>query len=266
MELVAPSWAREAQLQWNQIIESIELHYPGTRELMLAASDDELNQWRGAGEDVEAGAAVLERMGLLSRDGDNFVMTAALKSLRSIGVSGEMPRRSSILASHDDTDIVALARKLIARGEGHNVEFTQTGRINVHTGKQDEAMEAEIVRAVVGFLNSDGGDLLIGVCDDGRIAGIDDDIEITRNLDFYQQWLVGSLLSSKLSKSVVSQHVRAFPVSLEDHRIMLLRITRCDEPVWAKVGREEHLLVRNGNRTDRLDGHDVTAFIRNRTK
>ena len=53
--------------------------------------------------------------------------------------------------------------RLVARGEGHDLEFKRKVR---HPDK--------IAREFVAFANSDGGTVLIGVGDDGEIAGLRD--------------------------------------------------------------------------------------------
>ena len=53
--------------------------------------------------------------------------------------------------------------ELIRRGESDRLEFKSTARWNLHTAARDERMEMVIAKAVAGFLNTDGGALLIGV-------------------------------------------------------------------------------------------------------
>ena len=59
--------------------------------------------------------------------------------------------------------------ELIRRGESDRLEFKSSARWNLHTRARDEKIEMVIAKAVAGFLNTDGGTLLIGVNDDGDV-------------------------------------------------------------------------------------------------
>ena len=55
---------------------------------------------------------------------------------------------------------------LIPRGESETFEFKSTLRHNLHSGKNDKAMENAVLKSIAGFLNSQGGHLMVGV--DGK--------------------------------------------------------------------------------------------------
>ena len=54
------------------------------------------------------------------------------------------------------------------------------GQIQRHSGKRDERLERAVAKTVAGFLNAEGGVLLIGVADDGSIPGIEDDYTLLK--------------------------------------------------------------------------------------
>lgn len=65
---------------------------------------------------------------------------------------------------------------LIEVGESQTVEFKSTARWNTRAGQCDKKMEHVIVKTVCGFLNAEGGTLLIGVDDDGTVIGLAEDL------------------------------------------------------------------------------------------
>jgi hypothetical protein len=68
------------------------------------------------------------------------------------------------------------AEALIKRGESKTLEFKSTLRWNLKEDKQDDTVVTHaVLKTVAAFLNTEGGDLLIGVADDGSIAGIERD-------------------------------------------------------------------------------------------
>lgn len=64
---------------------------------------------------------------------------------------------------------------LIASGESGTLEFKQTLRFNLKSGKNGREIEHASLKTVAGFLNSDGGTLLVGVADNGKVTGFEED-------------------------------------------------------------------------------------------
>ena len=64
---------------------------------------------------------------------------------------------------------------LVAAGESGRVEFKQTLRFNLKSGKNGKEVEYACLKTVSAFLNSEGGTLLVGVADDGTVTGFDED-------------------------------------------------------------------------------------------
>ena len=54
-------------------------------------------------------------------------------------------------------------------------EFKSTLRIYLHTMQRDTKMEHAIIKTINGFLNADGGTLVVGVNDNGEALGLDMD-------------------------------------------------------------------------------------------
>lgn len=54
-----------------------------------------------------------------------------------------------------------LVYSLIRRGENKHIEFKETFSKNIRTGKKDKEIEKSSLKNIVGFLNADGGTLLI---------------------------------------------------------------------------------------------------------
>ncbi|MBI1960398.1 MAG: ATP-binding protein, partial [Candidatus Rokubacteria bacterium] len=68
------------------------------------------------------------------------------------------------------------AEELIKRGESKTLEFKSTLRWNLKEDRQDDkAVTHAVLKTIAAFLNTEGGDLLLGVADDGSIAGIERD-------------------------------------------------------------------------------------------
>ena len=62
------------------------------------------------------------------------------------------------------------------RRRAYDVEFKSTARWNLKEECKDKRMEDAVVKTVAGFLNTDGGTLLIGVDDDRQVIGLTHDL------------------------------------------------------------------------------------------
>jgi type I restriction enzyme R subunit len=68
------------------------------------------------------------------------------------------------------------AEELIKRGESKTLEFKSTLRWNLREDKKDDRIITHsVLKTIAAFLNTAGGDLLIGVADDGTVTGIEPD-------------------------------------------------------------------------------------------
>ena len=68
------------------------------------------------------------------------------------------------------------AEELIKRGESKTLEFKSTLRWSLKDDLQDDKFVTHaVLKTIAAFLNTEGGDLLIGVADDGSVVGIERD-------------------------------------------------------------------------------------------
>ena len=68
------------------------------------------------------------------------------------------------------------AEDLIKAGESKTLEFKSTLRWNLKEDRRDDkGVTQAALKTIAAFLNTEGGDLLIGVADDGSIVGIETD-------------------------------------------------------------------------------------------
>jgi len=67
-------------------------------------------------------------------------------------------------------------KELIARGESKTLEFKSTLRWNVKENRKDALQITHaVLKTIAAFLNTEGGDLIIGVNDAGEVVGIEQD-------------------------------------------------------------------------------------------
>ncbi|MES2215904.1 MAG: RNA-binding domain-containing protein [Patescibacteria group bacterium] len=64
---------------------------------------------------------------------------------------------------------------MIERGEDQFFELKETLRHDARNGSSSKDLEKAVIKTLVGFMNAEGGTLLIGVSDDGEIKGLERD-------------------------------------------------------------------------------------------
>ena len=161
------------------------------------------------------------------------------------------------------------AAEVIAGGESATVEFKSTARWNVHTEARDDRLELVIAKTVAGFLNADGGTLIIGVDDEGNALGLDADLSLMKapDHDRYELWL-----TDHLERSLGKPALRFVTVTFEPYagtHVVMVSVEPSDGPVFVdepKGGRTADFYVRMGNSTRRLLTDEFAEYQRSRWK
>lgn len=160
-----------------------------------------------------------------------------------------------------DTESASL-RNLIDSGESNVLEFKQNARWSHGTDKKGKS-EQIIVKTIAGFMNNEGGTLLIGVADSGGVVGIQSDYDTLSkpNRDGYELFLT-QLISDKISGPATPLCRTTFE-QLDGQDVCRIDVGASPKPVFAcPVDSKEQtdFWVRLGNRTDQLHGADLMGY------
>lgn len=158
------------------------------------------------------------------------------------------------------------AADLIAMGETSNIEFKSSARVDM-TGDRKDFLEDAIVKTIAGFLNADGGTLLIGVNDEGDVLGLDRDFKTLRkaNPDGYELWL-HDLFSAWLGIPALL-YVSVNFDDVSDCKICRIGVRPSSHPVYAnkpKNPESDTFYVRTGNSTRKLTTDEAVTYIKGR--
>ncbi len=151
--------------------------------------------------------------------------------------------------------------ELIAAGEGKRVEFKSSARWSYKKGDRDEEIERTIVRTIAGFLNAEGGTLLIGVKDDGEPIGLENDYKLVkgRGRDGFENWLT-DLLEIAVGKPALANLSVTFQ-TIEGHDVCRVDLEPSRTAVFVKRGIETDLYVRFNNSTRLLNTQDALQYV-----
>jgi len=160
----------------------------------------------------------------------------------------------------------ATIEDIIDAGESQTTEFKSTARWNLHTQQADPKLEHVIVKTVCGFLNAEGGTLLIGVDDAGQVLGLADDFRTLGskpNTDGYELTL-RQILDSNLSAPTAANVRIRFPVA-RGEQICQVAVAAAGRPVFATPAKGSgaggsEFWVRTGNATKLLHGEDMVRY------
>ena len=188
-----------------------------------------------------------------------------------------LPRRRSLIArvvrdgfatlwGSEQAPHDATIEDVIAAGESQTTEFKSTARWNLHTQQPDPKLEHVIVKTVCGFLNAEGGMLLIGVDDGGLALGLQHDFSTLGSkgdADGYELFL-RQLLDSNLSVPTAAT-VRIKFGSAGGQQICIVSVAASGKPVFAKPPKgsgsvADEFWVRTGNATKQFHGDDMFDY------
>ncbi len=158
----------------------------------------------------------------------------------------------------------AFVESLLSQGESESVELKSS--LRAATGDKEipfAVLEKVIARTIAGFLNADGGFLIIGVADDGTPLGLAGDLATFSkpDLDQWQLHLINVIhkhLGAHVS-ALISISVTTFGADKQD--IAVIRCQASSKPVYLKDGSDAEFHIRSGNSTRLLDLIDVTTYI-----
>ncbi len=150
--------------------------------------------------------------------------------------------------------------RVIISGESEELEFKSTLRTNLHTGTRDPRMEFSVLRTIAGFLNTNGGTLVVGVSDDGSPVGIQ--VDNFANEDKMNLHLVNIVKERMGIQAITSLYVRFD--DHEDSRVMVIKCRKVPTPVFLKDGDIERFYIRTGPSTTELSASQTQEYIKQR--
>ncbi|GIU92729.1 MAG: hypothetical protein KatS3mg011_1635 [Acidimicrobiia bacterium] len=153
--------------------------------------------------------------------------------------------------------------ELIAGEESGVVEFKSSAYYSYRPDVPPRVVTDSVIKTIAGFLNADGGILVVGVADDGEVLGIEPDLAAKGvDEDRYVNWLT-SVVSSSLDPSAAAAQVAISIRRFEDVPVAVIEVRRGVEPVFAKVSKSDKaFFVRMNNSTRELSGPDLVSYLK----
>ena len=154
---------------------------------------------------------------------------------------------------------VSTTERLVEQGEGMYVEFKSTFRRNLHTDKNDKDIETAALKEIVGFMNTLGGHLIIGVSDDGSILGMGNDG--FQNHDRFQTH-VSNQLANRVGADMGKYLKFHFDKVTGNVPILRIQCEQLPETITGYLDGEVY--IRNASQTVKLTTQETMEWNRNR--
>ncbi len=193
----------------------------------------------------------LNGFGIESDDYDIFLQARATRIFSEL--------KSRIELSHKEPANEEV-QELILAGESDSVEFKSTLRYDIREKVVNKKLEYVIAKTLAAFLNSEGGNLFIGIDDNQNALGLSNDIETLSNksVDGFELQLIEVI--KKYIGTEFSSHIKiTFPI-YSDNKICHVKISKSSKPVFTKNEGSEDFFVRSGCSSQPLGREEQSTY------
>ena len=157
------------------------------------------------------------------------------------------------------------AEELLKQHESKTLEFKSTLRWNLKEKRKDPAVTNAVIKTIAAFLNTEGGDLLIGVGDDRTVVGIQaDDFENEDKFMLHLSQVVRNALGDRAGTCFDPRMQM-----VKGKSVCVVTCQRSPEPVFMRTkemaeGDKGEFYVRSGPGTVKLSAQDTDPYIKTR--
>ncbi len=189
---------------------------------------------------------------------------------RRVILAKEMNEFLKNLTKTEETEQPVSVEDLIVEGESDELELKSSLRWDVQEGRLNKDMENVILKTIAAFANYDGGTLLIGVDDKGKILGLESDYTSLKDgdKDAFELHLRG-LCKAAFGGSFATTCIKIkFPI-IEQKEICQVEIQQSSKPLILTVAdkngmKHEKFYVRSGNASTEMSLSEASEYIKER--
>lgn len=163
--------------------------------------------------------------------------------------------------------LIISAKEILSKikgGETKRLEFKSSLRWNVKSNNIDKNIENSVLKTIVAFCNSEGGELLIGVNDEGTILGIE--LDKFPNEDKYLLHLE-HIITERIVPKVI-EYVDYKIIDADNKRICQVICKKSPKAIWFKADNStvEQFFVRSGPSSKPLPPMEAFEYIHDHFK
>lgn len=165
---------------------------------------------------------------------------------------------------------------VIKNGESKTVEFKQTFQLNIRNKNQekDPIISDQVVKAIAGFLNTEGGCLYIGISDDPRLIGINEELLKfhNNNIDDFNTNMINIFQARFEKYSLVNGYISIKYCDYDDpvskstkiRKYIKIKCRKSSTPIFVTRSNNPSKIfyIRLDGQTIPLEGSEMTEYIK----
>ena len=157
-------------------------------------------------------------------------------------------------------------KSILSRAESQKVEFKSSFRYDYKQKLANTEISSAVIKAIAGFLNTDGGTLILGVDDNGRPVGLEKDYLTLKkkSADGYEMSIIQAV--SEACGADVCQNLRFSFLLLVGKEVCIVRMRSWSKPVYVELRDQSVFHIRTGNSTQGLDTKRAVEYIQSHWK
>jgi membrane protein YdbS with pleckstrin-like domain len=151
---------------------------------------------------------------------------------------------------------------LLKGNEHERLEFKSSLRFDRRAGNVNRELERTAMKSIAGFLNSEGGHLVLGVGDKKEIMGLMDDYQTLqrKDRDGFENHFTQTF--NAMIGPEFRHCIRLWFHDADGKDICVVAVESGARPAYVKTDNGEHFYVRTGNITTSLQLSEVEAYAR----
>ena len=149
-------------------------------------------------------------------------------------------------------------RSIVRKGESKTIEFKETFSLDVNKGTKEKYIETSALKTIVAFLNTDGGDFLVGIADSGDVKGIDAEVKkfYKGSIDNFKNH-IKNCFRVRIGEAFYPLYDPII-VRIDGLKVFHVKCRPSDSPCFLD---SKEFYVRTNPATDKLEGPQLVYYI-----
>lgn len=159
----------------------------------------------------------------------------------------------------------ALIANLLLGGENKHVEFKASAVYDHRTNEPTKERMLDILRTIAGFLNAEGGTLLVGVRDDSVVAGLHHDYTAKDLAEARDKWLLN--LRTAIQNHIGHDQwgkINARIAEVNGLDVGIVEVRPATKPAYVTWRNQQSFYVRAINSTQTMPASAMVDYIKDR--
>lgn len=172
-------------------------------------------------------------------------------------------KQAELGVKRDEIDEEALQAHL-NEGEDHMKAFISALLFQANLPSSEDAYLLSVAATLAAFMNSDGGELFVGVESDGTVTGVGEDIlKLTGKFTCLTVYTSSLVQLQRFFPLCIDEYLGFALPELDDKEILVLCASAATSPIWVNGPQGPAFYIREGVCTIQLQGaEEIAAYCR----